>query len=286
MIRKARALVGYLTREAALPLLLGGHAAEPGIDLSPQLSQWERARREVEERAPIELVNPTVETPRVYASRIEQFRQRPDVIQAFAPHDWTVGAIDLRHSVLSYQTIVHTEDAIQRVSEVDLHDPEAVFDACLPQAEKVELPGGFDQSQNAFTISSLNPNLRIASFELVEAPLAGGQTKRILGFTLSLGSSHVQVVEYRGRWMVRDGYHRLYGLLSRGATVVPCVIIRARTFEETGAGRPGFFGFETLYSDRPPRLSDFADTRYSVEVTTPAVRKVVRIRGEEFVVPV
>lgn len=286
MIRKARALVGHMARDHALQVIQGGAAVQPGTDITAALSEWERIRSQVAGRPPVEIRDPTIELPSRYASRVSEFVNRADVRQTFAPLEWSVVAIDLSHPILSYQTLIHSDDAVQRVSPVDIEDPDALFDACLPEAEKVELPGGFDPSQNAFTISSLNPNLRIASFEVVETPLQQGLTKRIVGFSLSLGGSHVQICEYRNRWMIRDGYHRLYGLMARGATIVPCVLIKARTFEETGAGRPGFFGFEVLYSERPPLLSDFQDARYSTEVTTPAVRKVVRVRAEEFVVPV
>ncbi len=275
-----------MARDQALQVIQGGAAAQPGTDVSRSLSEWEQIRRHVAARQPIEIEDPTIELPSSYARRVGEFTNRADVQQTFAPLDWSVVAIDLSKPILTYQTLVHTDDAVQRVSAVDIEDPDALFDACLPEAERVELPGGFDPSQNAFTISSLNPNLRIASFEVVETPLPQGLTKRIVGFSLSLGGSHVQICEYRNRWMIRDGYHRLYGLMERGATIVPCVLIKARSFEETGAGRPGFFGFEILYSDRPPLLSDFHDPRFSLEVTTPAVRKVVRVRAEEFVVPV
>lgn len=286
MIRKARALVGYMPRDQALQVIHGGAAIQPGADISGPLSEWERIRQDVAHRPPIEIEDPTIALPSTYAARAHEFANRADVQQTFAPLDWSVVAIDLSKPILSYQTLVHSDDSIQRVSGVDITNPSALFDACLPEGEKVELPGGFDPTQNAFTISSLNPNLRIASFEVVETPLPQGLSKRIIGFSLSLGGSHVQICEYRNRWMIRDGYHRLFGLMARGATIVPCVLIKARTFEETGAGRPGFFGFEALYSERPPLLADFQDPRYSLEVTTPAVRKVVRVRAEEFVVPV
>ena len=285
MIRKARALVGYMPRETALQVIQGG-VIQPGSDQSTALQVWESAHSKVAARPVVRFTDPTHELPPAYAQRAAEFMQRPDVQQTFAPHDWSVVMLDLTVPIVTYQTLVHSEDAVQRVSAVDISDPDALFDACLPQSEKVELPGGFDPSQNAFTISSLNPNLRIASFEVVETPVSQGLTKRIVGFSMSLGSSHIQIAEYRGRWMIRDGYHRLFGLMARGATTVPCVLIKARSFEETGAGRPGFLGFELLYSDRPALLSDFHTDDYSVEVTTPAVRKVVRIRAEEFVVPV
>ena len=84
--------------------------------------------------------------------------------------------------------------------------------------------------------------------------------------------------------MVRDGHHRLYGLMKAGISQVPAVLIHARTFEETGAGRPGFFGYEQLFGPRPPQLHDFVDDEFSAEVNVRAIRKVVRIRAEEFAV--
>jgi hypothetical protein len=286
LIRKARALVGYLPPDQAIQVIGGGMMPQSETDRAAALAVWERYRVATDSRPPIEAKSPVRELPPAYRALVSEFQRRPDIIQAFAPHQWSVAAIDLTVPILSFQSIVHTDDATQRVAGIDLQDPHALFNACLPEQEKVELPGGFDPSQNAFTVSSLNPNLRIASFELVDAPQPAGLTKRIAGFTLSLGSSHIQVAEYRGRWMIRDGYHRLSGLIALGASMVPCIHIKAQTFEETGAARPGFFGYEVLYSDRPPQLTDFLDDKLSLEVTTPAVRKVVRIRAEEFVVPI
>ena len=86
--------------------------------------------------------------------------------------------------------------------------------------------------------------------------------------------------------MVRDGYHRLYGLLRLGIEILPVITVRARSFEETGAGRPGFFGHEELYSSQPPLLSDFLSSEYSAEVPVQDIRKVIRIQADEFVVPI
>lgn len=60
--------------------------------------------------------------------------------------------------------------------------------------------------------------------------------------------------------------------------------IDAQAFEEVGAQLPGAFSYEILYGDRPPRLTDFWDNAVARDVRQPAVRKVVRVRGEEFVV--
>jgi hypothetical protein len=73
----------------------------------------------------------------------------------------------------------------------------------------------------AWTASSANPNLRIAS---QVGPLPVVPAGFALGFALTAGSSFMQVGRYRGRHYMRDGYHRAFGLLSRGITVVPAFV--------------------------------------------------------------
>jgi hypothetical protein len=67
---------------------------------------------------------------------------------------------------------------------------------------------------------------------------------------------------------------------------VPCVFVKARNFQELGAAAPGFLPYEVLFSDRPPFLTDFLDDTFSVLVNQKAMRKVVRISAEEFLVEV
>jgi hypothetical protein len=47
-----------------------------------------------------------------YQSLASEFQRRPDVVQAFAPHHWSVAAIDLTVPILSFQSLVHIEDAV------------------------------------------------------------------------------------------------------------------------------------------------------------------------------
>ena len=53
----------------------------------------------------------------------------------------------------------------------------------------------------------------------------------------------------------------------------------------TVGAEPMFGAYEVLYGDTPPFLSDFWNNDVATDISQPAVRKVVRIRGEEFVVP-
>jgi hypothetical protein len=284
MIREGRALLGYMLREEALATLAG---PSPQDSDSDREQIWQRVKRAAEARPEPRFASPLVKPPTSVQPTLEAIAERPDLKETFAPHKWTVGFADLRTPVLSYQRLVVTDGAEDRVASADESKPATLVELCLPEPQEVQLLGGFDPAQNAYTASALNPNLRVGGFATLEGQNAPGAVRvKFVGFGLSFGSTAVQLVEYRNRWMIRDGYHRVYGLLKRGIHMLPCIVIEARNFEETGAGRPGFFGYELIYGDRPPLVSDFTSDELSASVPVQAVRKIVRVKAEEFVVPV
>ncbi len=230
--------------------------------------------------------HPLLETPEALKRSLEAFAERPDVRAIMQPFEWSVGFVDLTQGVLSYQPIILIDEAAARLEAVDRNDPLSIAAVCLPAPSTVKLQVAFDPAQSALTASSVNPNLRIGGFGTFDTLTPDGQTQRIFGFHLGLGVSFVQLAEYQGRWMVRDGYHRLYGLLRFGVSKIPCVIVRARRFDETGGGRPGLFDYEKLFGERPPLMSDFMSDEFSVDVRIQAQMKIVRIKAEEFFVPI
>jgi hypothetical protein len=283
MKQSGRALIGYYTKAEALATLRGSVGPdEPDPEVT---EQWEKMRRAVSARPPVTIVNPIEEPSPEVAVTLAEIQQRPDVQSVFAGLAWRVAVIDLSKPIVSFQKVIRTEEAEDRVKAAQENDWETLVNISLPPGQETQLVGAFDATQNAFTASSVNPNLRIGQFGAWDVPGPNGTTSKVFGFTLSLGASFVQVVHYRDRWMVRDGYHRIYGLLRRGIQKIPCIIVEAADFAQTGAGRPGFFDYELLYSDRPPLLQDFLSDEFSAEVPLPAVIRIVRIRGEEFIAP-
>jgi len=285
MKQPARALVGYMLREEALQLLSGGIQAN-GTKIQDYEGIWERHRQAALHRPDFEPQSPLAPTPRLIAPRLRAFKHRADVQALMQPLEWDVAFADLTKSVLTYQRLILTQPFGRRLETVDSGDLSTLVDGCLPSPHPDQFQGAFDPAQMTFTASSSNPNLRIAGFQVVPAIGPDNSSQQVLGFTLSLGSSFVQLVEYQDRWMVRDGYHRIYRLLQKGITRIPCVIVRAKTFQETGAERPGFFGHEILFSRNPPHITDFLVSDLAADVEVPVTMKVVRIRAEEFVVPV
>lgn len=285
MKQPARALLGYLTKEEAIQLLSAGE--EPSGRLAEMEASWARLAGNVASRDEYRPADPVVDTPANIKTELRVFSERPDVQAAMRPHDWSIGVVELSTSVLSYQRIVMTRGADSRVQGALPGNLESLIPICLPPPVPEQFKGSFDATQNAFTAWSMNPNLRITGFGIGSATMPDiPDSQQVFGFTMSFGTKFVQVAEYKGRWMIRDGYHRIFGLLKRGITQIPCVLVRAKSFEETGAGRPGFFGYETILGERPPRVTDFISPDYSAEIAAQVVTRVIRIRAEEFVIPV
>ncbi len=291
MDRRVRSLTAWLEQNEAITTLLG-HIPGPAEDTSAQKQVWEAARQVLEGRAAFRLPTPALmELPPELLERGNAFRQRPDVIATFPGLDWTVGIVDL-NDVLSFQKIVVEEEVTQRAGAVIVGDLQSLFSFCLPDpAEAVNLSGTMDPDQKGVTFSSLNPNLRvggqmIADVDVAMAPGGPARKQKFVGYSINFGARFVQVAEYNGRWFVRDGYHRTFGLMRRDMHRIPCIFIKARSFEELGAAAPGFFSYEVLFGDRPPFLRDFLDDSLAISTNQKAHRKVVRISAEEFLVEV
>lgn len=283
---KGRALLGWLGEDEARHALLG-HTPGPKDDVGPLTARLERARRALAARAAYEQQPAIVplEEPRITAAAA-----RPELKAEFYGMSWSVGFVDLR-ALLTFQKFVSTEGLDARVM-AGVNDSGALFDLCLPATRPTYPTANFkDHDGKTFTISSLNPNLRIAGAEAQEVqvspdPSIPPRSMRAIVVFLSMGSPYLQIAHWAGRYFVRDGHHRAVGLLAHGVHVVPAVLIEARSWKEVvGAAEIGALPYDLLFGPRPPLLTDFWDDTVAADSLQPAVRKVLRIRGEEFVVP-
>ncbi len=258
MDRSIRCLLAWMPEGEALNTLLG-HLAVPGENTQAQRETWETARKANNARPAFQAPAAVLEDlPEELRERGAAFSQRPDVIGAFQSMDWKVGMADLSR-VLSYQKVVVEEHAMERVdAAIQANELQSIFSFCLPDPVGPEALQGAMADQKGITFSSLNPNLRVAGLagSQIDVAIAPGQAttkQQFIGFVINFGAPFVQVAEYSGRWFVRDGYHRCFGLLRRGITKIPCVFVRARSFAELGAANPAFFPYEVLFSERGSR---------------------------------
>jgi len=291
MQQQIRCLLAWLQQpEAAYTLL--GHLPNPGENTTQQQQLWESAHAALQQRTPFAEEVPTLDPiPPEVQAQADSFSQRPDVTAFFQGMDWAVGYANL-NSVLSFQKTVVQEQAVERANAVIVEDAASLFSFCLPgAANAINLPAALDPDKKGVTLSSLNPNLRIAGhivadIDVAAAPGQPTSSQKFMGFAVNFGGQFVQIAEYNGRWFVRDGYHRCYGLLRRGIQRVPCVFIRAASFEQLVGDPTAFLSYETLFGPRPPFLKDFLNDSVSANGLRMAFRKVVRVSAEEFVIAI
>ena len=217
-------------------------------------------------------VNPTnviSDPPAELQEYIAGFWQQPN-IEIFIQEGWVIKMADL-NNVCTVQPLVENKKSIERVENIDVNNLISIAQITLPYNVPQLFPGAFDQNKNAFIFSSANPNLRI-----------GGtvQQNGIFGFLVTITNSYVQVVKCQGRYFMRDGHHRTYGLLSRNVSFIPVLYREYNSFVEMNIPQ-GLFPTEVLTSTHPPMLNDYFDNNVSDEAQFPISTKVVMIQGIE-----
>lgn len=277
-----RALIGWLSNDQEAIQLLLGRNPLPTDDVASLQQVVFACRASVVSRPAFTPTNPIVDVgddPTVKA-----IQARPDIQAAFAEFDWYPAMVNLQE-VLAFQKLINTEGLDVRLASAR-ENKKALFELCLPTTQPLPPSGAMvDQDGKAVTISSLNPNLRLSGFQAGAAQVNPTTQMMALTFLVAMGTSYLQVAHYKGRYFIRDGYHRASGLLRENINIAPCVVINARNFEQAVGGQPQLFlPYEVLFGERPPRLADFWDDTVACTVSRLATRKVIRIRGDEFVV--
>jgi hypothetical protein len=207
---------------------------------------------------------------------LAECRQRSDLQAEYEGLDWTLGIVDLRRLLAFQRRLVfgarrHTSPTLQQDDWAQLIS----FTVGPQRSTEHRLVRNRSSTGDLdITLHSSNPDLQVRLSPNTEP-----------GFQLPLslhgGSPFFEVAELRGRWFLRDGYHRAYGLLQAGVHRIPAVVIHTRTIGELGATEPWFFSEELLFSERPPRVMDFLDEALVLRYERTALRKVIRIRVEE-----
>jgi hypothetical protein len=275
--RPARALIGWM-QQAEAQLML----AQRNVQLAGNQSHADRAtaaQQAVAARHPLaEELHVLDEPGPELNEHVASFVAKPDY-KPFATEGWSVKIADLS-KVVALQPMVFWDHAQERTDSAVAGDMPALAKITLPIRSSQELlPVQYDPARNTWMITSRNPNLRIVG--QFSGPVdAGGQQMTGCGFVVTISPSFVQVVRYRNRLMLRDGYHRSLGLLAKGITHVPVLFREFGQFEPLGLG-PGMLPEASYLGDRPPFLSDYLTDAVSAEVDLPASQKMLVIQGME-----
>lgn len=209
---------------------------------------------------------------RTYEAALRPHAERADLLLEMNGLDWSLGVVDLRH-LLSFQRRLSFDPRAPGQPVPAAQDWSGLIDFSFGPPKPTSCTSHLDAG--ALVLQSEDPNLQL------RFPMNGAPPISLYG-----GSPFLEVAEFRGRWFLRDGYHRAYKFLTHGIFVVPAVVLRARTLGELGAVQPRFFSEETLFSQRPPRVVDFLDDLLNLQYTRPPLLKTLRLTVEESFAPV
>jgi hypothetical protein len=278
----SRILMGWFTEMEAMQALLG-RPAGPVDNVLAARSEWAKYTSAVSSRPAFRAVNPIVEMKDERIVNV--LLARPDIQATMAGLQWYPAMVNLK-KVLSFQRQVNLDGLDERVTAAQ-SDPDELLRLCLPQESPLP-PSAVtvDPDQRGFTVTSLNPNIRLAGYKFDQVNVSAAEglpAIPMLGINVLVVTvpSFMQVVHYQNRYFLRDGYHRAAGLLRRGVSLAPCLLIEARGQQDLGL-QPGLFGPDVIFSARPPRVADFWDDQFTCDISSPAMRKVIRVQCTEF----
>jgi hypothetical protein len=275
LTRSSRALIGWMTAAQA-EMVLGGYTL--GQEVPAENRELARSAREaVASRPPgLDQTDLLSEVPPELDEHVARLRQNP-VGAAMFQQGWNVALVDLAR-VCAFQPTVVADAAVERVQDVKSDDLAAIAAVTLPTSAAEPPRVQYDPSRQAYMAVSPNVNLKIVGNVWCPAPDGSGAV--ILGFSVLAPPSFLNVVRFRDRVILRDGYHRAYGFLGRGITHVPAFTRTMETIEDVIP--PGTFLPQDSYlGDRPPVLPDYLNDQVAATVRLPAVQKMVLIQGTE-----
>jgi len=269
-----RALIGWLAPEDGALWLAGRQIGHPNRE--EFIRRTVKAREAVETRSPgIDQTGLLQEPPPELSAHVRQLEQNVSSASLFA-EGFRVAVVDL-HKVCALQPVVYTGNAMNRMVGVDADSLQSVAAVTLPIPGPQKMPVQFDPNKSAWIFSSPNPNLRIlGNFSLEVQPGVPG-----FGFMVSIPQSYLQVANLGGRFFLRDGYHRAFGLLSIGVRWAPCLVRDFARIEDLTLP-PGLLPQDAYLGARPPLLSDYSNNEVAAPVEVGTTHKMIVLPALEF----
>jgi hypothetical protein len=269
--RPARVPLGWLPPERGEFLL----ANQAGAGLpDTQRARVHEARDAVASRqAGIDQADLVSALPAELADHVTRLEMTP-AGATIRTEGWNIAMVDLDR-VVAFQPHVFTDTATERVVGLDPDDLGSIAELTLPVNYTAPFSFHYDELKQAYIITSPDPNLKVIG------NIGGPQPDGVLGFGFKIGIAppFMQVARFQGRYLLRDGYHRSFGLLSRGITRVPALV---RDFDTTENLAPaGMLPQSVWLGDRPPLLRDYHDGRVAESVLLPAQHRMIVIHALE-----
>jgi hypothetical protein len=287
--RRGRALLGFMGEQDVRNFLNGACVIENQNELDVYMEEWRRAAESVS-RLKLRVLSPVnqQELSLSHSDHVRQLILQPGFKQLFGAN-FALREVALENLV-AFQRYVDAEHSVELATTMG-SDEQSVLNCCLPLQFKQDLQITYDQTVPGVTFSSVSPKLQLAGLQLlgVGGPevTIGGQQLAQPGVLFVIGTqpNYVQVARYKDRYFLKNGYHRAYAALLANRKHIPAVVSEFEDFIGVGALNPGFFPKELLMNDAPPLVPDLLNQEIALDVKLKPMRKMIRVRVDEFLAP-
>ncbi|HUK30565.1 MAG TPA: hypothetical protein VLV89_05580 [Candidatus Acidoferrum sp.] len=280
--RPARALIGWMPEREAQILL--GIPHTPVTPLPEHVRRVEEARAAVRARpAGVDQKNILSDIGEELLAYSAEFQNQPSY-KPFRAIGCTIRMANL-NEICALQPLVHLDylEHAERfrnlVQQAVQDDMISLARIALPISAPAELAAQFDRQKNAWIHESSNPDARIVGPFNARVEVAPGLFAMGYGFCIAPLPSFVQVVLYRGRYFLKDGYHRTLALLQKGITRVPVVF--QEILESQNLDVEGRFSDEIILGPHPPLLPDYLRDDVAAAGLHLAIQKTIVIQSTE-----
>ncbi len=278
-VRRSLVLAAFL-QEQEVRQLLGSRGVHTPAEVEERIAQWKSGRALLDQAVPwaetevAEVLEPTPEL----VGKVSELAETEPFKATVEGLPYQVAVVSLGRLV-AFQFVVdkpycETFNVQAGATPIDLAS------ITLPES-RPKLPLRVGAEGLGLTISAPGPNLRVAGmqFQVSES----GPIRLTVDFTL--GSPFVQVAEFQGRLILRNGYHRVVSLLTQGVSYAPVILLHCSDYSQTGAAGQGFFAPHLVMGSKPPLLKHYLSP-FAIEFNAVDLHKTIRLRPDEFMVPV
>jgi hypothetical protein len=278
--RRASALIGFMDEQDALSFLRGMTVSDGRSD-EELLAAWRESKLAVEQLSNPDLTPEVLEIDKRFAEQLDAVSKHPLFPESTQQKKWSFKLVEI-DKLVCFQKFIYIDHAEDMAKETDFSDTGKLIEFCLSEKAS-KRPFVVAASPLEFTILSPSQDLRVIAPLQMQDP---STSRNVFGFALGWGLPFIQVVRLNGRYILRNGYHRVYALKKKGVKHVPCVLIEVDNFSDISIPMSGFFGEALLLSGRPPTFGNYFSDGIAPLVKLRPLTKTVRVKAEENTLPV
>jgi hypothetical protein len=212
---------------------------------------------------------------------INQIMSRPDCKATFPEARWAAELVEIAKLIPVNPSLDVAYAESLGGPGLDPSNPLSAVRLCFNPKHSSSFHVSLDQAQKSVSIVGMHPALEVVSLRCSQQAEDG---PLLVSFLVAAPPNLVVVLRHHGRLFLCGGYHRVYRLLQAGFSQVPCVVQDAPGLAQIARYGSSLFQESVLMAPRPPLFTDFADPELGSVAPLRAMRKVTRIRPDEYLV--